>query len=124
MTLAMKQINLRRGVYLSIVRSDRLSDGRLWYVAEHPTLPGCMSDGATPEEALANLDDAREMYINSMLEDGLAVPAPNVATEETSATIGTRRSSSSHVVMKRLRLRRDDSSSRTESDIAAYTVAS
>lgn len=51
------------------------------FVAKHPELPGCMSHGSTPEEAIANLRDATELYIESLLEDGLDVPLPHgVAT--------------------------------------------
>ena len=46
------------------------------YVARHPELRGCMSHGDTPEQAVANLRDARELYIPSLLEDGLDVPLP------------------------------------------------
>lgn len=33
------------------------------YVAQHPELPGCMSHGATPQEAVCNLADARALYL-------------------------------------------------------------
>ena len=46
------------------------------YLARKPDLPGCMSQGDTPEEAVDNLRDARELYIRSLLEDGLDVPLP------------------------------------------------
>ena len=46
------------------------------FLARHPELPGCLSQGDTPEEAIANLRDARELYIRALLEDGLDVPLP------------------------------------------------
>ncbi len=46
------------------------------YVAVNLDLEGCTSQGATPAEALANLDLARIDYIQSLLEDGLEVPPP------------------------------------------------
>jgi predicted RNase H-like HicB family nuclease len=54
------------------------------YVASHPELPGCMSHGATAEEAIANLRDARAMYIGSLLRRGLRVPPPRVLSSRMS----------------------------------------
>ena len=62
--------------YETVVNEDTATDGSPCYVARHPELPGCMSHGATPEEAVANLREARELYIRSLLEDGLDVPLP------------------------------------------------
>lgn len=65
-------------IYPAVVWQTSLGDGTPWFMAEHPALPGCMSDGLTPEEALANLEDARAEYIASLREDGLPVPPPAV----------------------------------------------
>jgi predicted RNase H-like HicB family nuclease len=46
----------------------------LVFVARHPELPGCMSHGSTPEEALEMLDDARELYLEGLREAGVAIP--------------------------------------------------
>jgi len=45
-------------------------------VAGHPELPGCLSDGATAQEALASLDIARDLWIESRRASGLPVPEP------------------------------------------------
>jgi len=45
-----------------------------YYVAECPTLPGCISQGKTREEAIRNIREAIEGYIASLEEDGLSVP--------------------------------------------------
>jgi antitoxin HicB len=50
------------------------------YVAECPTLPGCISQGRTREEAVANIRDAIEGYVESLRKHGEAVPLP--ITEE------------------------------------------
>ncbi|GEM_PF-1051704 len=50
-------------------------DGGGW-LAEHPELPGCASDGATPEEALLNLKDARWAWLRVALERGRSIPLP------------------------------------------------
>jgi antitoxin HicB len=48
------------------------------YTVTVPLLPGCISEGDTKEEALANIKEAIELYIESLEADGLPVP-----TEET-----------------------------------------
>ncbi|HPJ44261.1 MAG TPA: type II toxin-antitoxin system HicB family antitoxin [Spirochaetota bacterium] len=46
------------------------------YVAEVPELPGCMSDGTTYEEALANVRIVIDEWIETAIEEGRAVPEP------------------------------------------------
>jgi predicted RNase H-like HicB family nuclease len=50
------------------------------FVAECPTLPGCVSQGKTRDEAIANIKDAIRGYIASLDKHGEAVPPP--ITEE------------------------------------------
>jgi predicted RNase H-like HicB family nuclease len=45
-----------------------------YWVAECPSLPGCVSQGATREEAVTNIKEAIEGYVQVLKEDGLAVP--------------------------------------------------
>lgn len=63
-------------VYSVAYWRDTYADGGEHWVAVCPELPGCMTDGATPSEAVANLNGAREDYIASLIEDGLPVPLP------------------------------------------------
>jgi predicted RNase H-like HicB family nuclease len=58
-------------MYLIIYKRD--SGG---YLAWHPELRGCMSDGNTPREAVANLADARAMWVDDARANDLAIPAP------------------------------------------------
>lgn len=46
------------------------------YFATVPDLPGCMSDGETPQEALANVEDAIASWIEEAREIGRDIPAP------------------------------------------------
>jgi hypothetical protein len=39
-------------------------------------LPGCMSDGETPEEAIANVRDAIATWIEAAHDLGRSIPAP------------------------------------------------
>ncbi len=45
-----------------------------YWVAECPSLPGCVSQGRTKEEAIANIREAIQAYIGALEEDGLPVP--------------------------------------------------
>ncbi len=51
-------------------------EGGGWLVT-FPDLPGCMSDGETPEEAIENSVDAVESWIKTAQEFGDRVPKPN-----------------------------------------------
>ena len=46
------------------------------FVAECPTLPGCISQGHTRAEALINIQDAIQGYIASLKKHNEAVPPP------------------------------------------------
>ena len=45
-----------------------------YWVAECPSLRGCISQGDTKQEAIANIKEAIQGYILSLQEDGLPVP--------------------------------------------------
>ena len=47
-----------------------------YWVAECPSLPGCISQGATKEEATRNIREAIALYIEALEDDSLPVP-PN-----------------------------------------------
>jgi len=45
-----------------------------YWIAECPSLPGCVSQGITREEAIKNIKEAIEGFITVLEEDGLPVP--------------------------------------------------
>jgi len=45
-----------------------------FWVAECPSLLGCVSQGKTKEDAVKNIREAIEGYVLSLREDGLPVP--------------------------------------------------
>jgi predicted RNase H-like HicB family nuclease len=45
-----------------------------FWVAECPSLPGCVSQGESREQAIVNIREAIEGYILALQEDKLAVP--------------------------------------------------
>lgn len=46
------------------------------FVAECPVLPGCISQGPTREEALKNIQDAIQGYVQSLKKHGDPIPPP------------------------------------------------
>jgi len=62
--------------YRVIIQQDE--DGVL--VAEVPALPGCISQGATRTEALANIREAIEAYLESLKEHDEPIP-PSIDEE-------------------------------------------
>jgi predicted RNase H-like HicB family nuclease len=60
--------------YRIALRPLAVADGGGW-LAEVPELPGCMSDGETPQQAVENVMDAIGCWIEAAEEDGLAVSA-------------------------------------------------
>lgn len=47
------------------------------FLARAPDLPGCMSDGETPEEAIANVQDAIATWIEAARDLNHPVPPPS-----------------------------------------------
>jgi predicted RNase H-like HicB family nuclease len=45
-----------------------------FWVAECPSLPGCISQGETREDAVKNMKEAIALYIEALEEDYIAVP--------------------------------------------------
>lgn len=45
-----------------------------YWVVECPSLPGCISQGRTRQEAVANIKEAIALYIESLEEDGMPAP--------------------------------------------------
>ena len=48
--------------------------GDNYWAAECPSLPGCISQGRTREEAVKNIKEAIEGYVEALKQDGLQVP--------------------------------------------------
>lgn len=49
-----------------------------YWVAECPSLRGCISQRKTRQEAVAHIKEAIEGYIDALEEDGLPVPEEHV----------------------------------------------
>ncbi|MBI4467207.1 MAG: type II toxin-antitoxin system HicB family antitoxin [Acidobacteria bacterium] len=52
-----------------------------YWIAECPSLPGCVSQGETRDAALENIREAIRGYIRALEEDNLAVPPETFEVE-------------------------------------------
>lgn len=48
-----------------------------YFVARGPELNGCMADGLTRAEALANVQEAIELWLDVAHEEGWPIPKPH-----------------------------------------------
>jgi len=46
------------------------------FFASHPELPGCFAQGESADEAVKELDAAREVWLDVRVEEGLPIPKP------------------------------------------------
>lgn len=52
------------------------------YIANIPDLPGCSARGATPEEAVREIEDAQQTWIEACIKAGDPVPPPADKTRQ------------------------------------------
>ncbi len=45
-----------------------------YYIVEIPVIPGCISQGKTKKEALANIKEAAQLCLECMVEEGWELP--------------------------------------------------
>lgn len=62
---------------------ERGEDG--FVVAHCPALPGCWSQGKTRAEALANIREAAELYVESLIAHHEPVPSEDAEVVEVTA---------------------------------------
>jgi antitoxin HicB len=62
---------MREYQYTIILHPDTERGG---YTVTVPSLPGCVTEGDTVEEAIAMAKEAIQLYIESLVEDSLPIP--------------------------------------------------
>jgi predicted RNase H-like HicB family nuclease len=62
--------------YRVLIETDEVG----MFIAECPALPGCISEGKTRDEAIANIRDAIRGYLTSLAQHNEPIPLP--ITEE------------------------------------------
>ena len=64
--------------YKIVFEPDKFEDGGgAWHVS-CPALKGCHSWGRSYEEALSNIREAMDLYVQDLLEAGEAIPVKDV----------------------------------------------
>jgi len=76
----MKDVQYYDGLSWDIcIERDLQRDGTVYYIARHPEfgeVAGPLGTGTSPEEALAELHEARRSLIAVLLECGTPIPEP------------------------------------------------
>jgi len=62
-----------------VVTIEKDEDG--WYIAECPSIPGCVSQGRTEEEALENIRNAIVECLQVRAEEGLPLSVKTYTVE-------------------------------------------
>ena len=71
---------MNRLEYPVIVMPLQAEDGG-GFLASVPDLPGCTSDGETPQEAISNVMDAIEEWMDASRQLGREIPRPSKSLE-------------------------------------------
>lgn len=66
--------------YTAILVPERDPEFRGYYNAIVPALPGCVSYGSTKDEALANIREAIEAYLEDLESEGEPAPDEDLAS--------------------------------------------
>ena len=71
---------MNKEYYLKIkypfVTKKYYDNGKLKYLTEYPDLPGCSSYGETPEKSHAMAEEAKKLWIETCIKDGIQIPEP------------------------------------------------
>jgi predicted RNase H-like HicB family nuclease len=62
------------GHYAYTVRIHRADPDETGYWVDVPALPGCVTQAETYEQALVNADEAIQLYLEGLIEEGLPIP--------------------------------------------------
>lgn len=87
--------------YLSLEYPAEIVRRKEGVFAFHPDLDGCAAQGETVEEAFANLDVARRLWLEVRVEDGLPIEEP-VSEDDFSGRVSLRMSPSLHADLARM----------------------
>jgi len=73
----------KRGrIYTIILQPEGDPDFKDYYNASVPALPGCYSYGATRQEALHNVKEAIELYLEELEASGESIPEEQIESIE------------------------------------------
>ncbi|MCL4442194.1 MAG: type II toxin-antitoxin system HicB family antitoxin [Firmicutes bacterium] len=69
------------------------------YAAKIVELPGCISQGQTLEEVIANIEDAKVCWLEVALDEGTPIPEPILSSKDYSGKLVVRMPKSLHRVL-------------------------
>ena len=72
--------------YVCIIEPDPGVDGAVGYHAYFPSLKGCHTSGTTIEATLGHAREALDAYLESLADDGIEAPPPDVPADDLGAT--------------------------------------
>jgi len=52
-----------------------------WFTVSVPSLPGCISQGKTRQEALENVKEAIELHVSSLADEGIPLKGKSEAAK-------------------------------------------
>jgi antitoxin HicB len=76
--------------YAYTVRIHRADPDETGYWVDVPALPGCVTQGETYEEALANAQEAIQLYLEGLVEEGLVIPEEHPKRPPTKVVMSVR----------------------------------
>ncbi len=94
----MKRIKDYLALNYPVTITKDLDRGKTVYVAEIPDLPGCSVQGKSYNDAMKNLEEAKELWLKVSLKKGLPIPEP-VSEDEFSGKILLRIPAKLHMTM-------------------------
>ena len=74
-----ERTEVRSYIFKVVIEEDTLEDGRRAYHAHCPALMGCHTWGHTYAEALTNIQEAVELYVDDLREAGEEIPVDSEA---------------------------------------------
>ena len=90
-----KGIEYYMGLPYSVLLHEAEEEGKKYWIAEVPELPGCKSHGSSVEEAVTSVEEAKRDWILDSLKEGAQVPTP-IERERYSGRMLVRMSRSLH----------------------------
>jgi predicted RNase H-like HicB family nuclease len=66
----------RLGRYTELDYPIEITRDEFGYFARIPDLPGCESNGATPDDAVRAIAEAKETWLEAALDAGISIPEP------------------------------------------------
>jgi antitoxin HicB len=81
-------VSVKSYVFKVVIEPDKFEDGREAWQAFCPALKGCRTWGHTREEAMANIREAIDLYIQDFLEAGERIPVDQGTIELPEPAVG------------------------------------